>query len=520
MQNGNLIIYWSRRDFRISDNPALTEAVKKVIANPENHFLPIFILEDYMLEAKPDFQFGYPSRYFLSHAIPKFIENFKEFLLVKGKGAQTIINLQKHLELNVEVHINEDVYVDFNKQVKKLRENNIKVIVHNDQLTINKETISGTGNYYSIFTPFKKAVWKEFMTAEVLPKISQGKLLDLNYLSKSKLQNIQHQVAINTENIFELFSKNRKINIVDYKEKSKIEIDIDKLLDFKPDLSEWYISEHEAHVHMKKFVKELISDYKENRDSLEQDANGKSLFSGKTSKLSLALTWGLLSARQVRQEIQNNFDDDFLQINWFDKDMDSNRVGIISYLSELIWREFYKYLFYRNPELMNTEYQEKFRNKIEWVENGQAIKRFEAWIKGETGYKVVDAAMMQLAKTGWMHNRSRMIVASVLTKNLGVDWRWGQEYFRAMLIDLDEASNNGGWQWGASVGADPKPIRIFNPYLQAENYDKENIYQKKWLGEEKFFFRPEPIVPHKEAREEALKRYGLDKISDKSVRDY
>jgi deoxyribodipyrimidine photo-lyase len=117
-----------------------------------------------------------------------------------------------------------------------------------------------------------------------------------------------------------------------------------------------------------------------------------------------------------------------------------------------------------------------------------------------------------------------MIVASILTKNLGVDWRWGQEYFRAMLIDLDEASNNGGWQWGASVGADPKPIRIFNPYLQAENYDAKNIYQKKWLGDEKFFFGPEPIIPHPQARDEALKRYGLDKNLDKngdvSVRDY
>ena len=127
--------------------------------------------------------------------------------------------------------------------------------------------------------------------------------------------------------------------------------------------------------------------------------------------------------------------------------------------------------------------------------------------------------MIELAKTGFMHNRARMIVSSVLTKNLGVDWRWGQEYFRAMLVDLDESSNNGGWQWGASVGADPKPIRIFNPYLQAENYDPQNIFQKKWLGEN-FNKDIKPIVEHKEARQSALERYGLANDKNTAFRDY
>jgi deoxyribodipyrimidine photo-lyase len=154
------------------------------------------------------------------------------------------------------------------------------------------------------------------------------------------------------------------------------------------------------------------------------------------------------------------------------------------------------------------------------VPEREALKRFTLWIQGKTGYTIVDAAMVELARTGWMHNRARMIVASVLTKNLGVDWRWGQEYFRAMLIDLDEVSNNGGWQWGASVGADPKPIRIFNPYLQAENYDKEGVYQKKWLGAERLMEELEPIVPHKEARAAALARYGLSERRDGFARDY
>ena len=141
-------------------------------------------------------------------------------------------------------------------------------------------------------------------------------------------------------------------------------------------------------------------------------------------------------------------------------------------------------------------------------------------MQGKTGYPIVDAAMMELAKTGYMHNRARMIVASVLTKNFGVDWRWGQEYFRAMLIDIDEASNNGGWQWGASVGAEPKPIRIFNPYLQADNYDKQGLYQKKFLPEEYFSNPPTVIVEHKQARGEALNRYGLSEAKHGTARDY
>ena len=152
----------------------------------------------------------------------------------------------------------------------------------------------------------------------------------------------------------------------------------------------------------------------------------------------------------------------------FENPLSSRNESARHYISELIWREFYGYLLYHYSHLMNTEFQEKFRGRTRWVPEAEARVRFLAWVKGKTGYAIVDAAMKQLAKSGWMHNRARMIVASVLTKNLGVDWRWGQEYFRAVLIDLDEASNNGGWQWGASVGADPKPIRIFNPYLQAK----------------------------------------------------
>jgi deoxyribodipyrimidine photo-lyase len=223
--------------------------------------------------------------------------------------------------------------------------------------------------------------------------------------------------------------------------------------------------------------------------------------------MSVALAWGLVSSRTLRAMIQEHggevYDNPY-----------SERVsrGALTYLSELVWREFYRYLFFHHPHLMYTEFQERFRGTIVWEQDPVALARFLSWIKGETGYSIVDAAMRQLSHTGWMHNRSRMIVASILTKNFGVDWRWGQEYFRAALIDLDEASNNGGWQWGASVGADPKPIRIFNPELQAKAHDASQAYRDKWLSDSSNILQAEivPIIEHAQAREEALRRYGLN----------
>jgi deoxyribodipyrimidine photo-lyase len=236
--------------------------------------------------------------------------------------------------------------------------------------------------------------------------------------------------------------------------------------------------------------------YKSARDMLGDESG--------TSRMSLALTWGLVSARQLVAQIQKHYDASFELAP-----TSGARQNAAHYLSELVWREFYKYLLFHDPALMGTEFQQKFRGTVEWAADAEALRRFTAWICGATGYPLLDAAMRQIAETGYMHNRARMVAASVLTKNLGVDWRWGQEYFRAALVDLDEASNNGGWQWGASVGADPKPIRIFNPELQAKNYDPESTYQERWLPESYRAAPPEPIVPHALARTQALARYHL-----------
>ncbi len=490
-----LILYWARRDFRITDNPALTTALQRS-AVQQIPFLPFFILEDYMTQGNPEFQFGYPSRFFLAHALPHFINRFKEFLFVKGKVVGYIQKLQEQYEL--EIFVNDDVYPDFYSQIAKLRKLGINVTVCEDALSVPKETRTQEGNIYSVFTPFKKAVWSSFTKQK---KLTTSNTSAVTYLSHKEVSVLPDQIAHTSESILALMSASRLLKVGTHFLNLHEYIEI-------PTLQNWYTSESEALERFKSYLKRGDLDrYGESRDSLEGDTassilHGRSI-EGKTSRMSLALAWGLISSRTLLHEIQKHYDETF--DNPF-----SNRVsqGALIFISELIWREFYRYQFFHNPYLLDTEFQTRYRGTLSWEEGDSGLERFIAWIKGETGYPVVDAAMKQIEHTGWMHNRARMIVASILTKNLGIDWRWGQEYFRATLFDLDDASNNGGWQWAASVGTDPKPIRIFNPELQAKNYDASGAYQAKWLMRGNILQSPRvPIIEHKEARDAAILRY-------------
>jgi deoxyribodipyrimidine photo-lyase len=149
------------------------------------------------------------------------------------------------------------------------------------------------------------------------------------------------------------------------------------------------------------------------------------------------------------------------------------------FISELYWRDFYYYIAYHFPIVFTQSFLPWAKN-LDWVNDKE---QFTAWCEGKTGVPMVDAAMRELNHTGWIHNRSRMIVASYLTKNLLINWQWGERYFATKLIDYDPAQNNGGWQWSASTGADPRPLRIFNPFTQATKYDPDAVYIKKLIPE-------------------------------------
>jgi len=170
------------------------------------------------------------------------------------------------------------------------------------------------------------------------------------------------------------------------------------------------------------------------------------------------------------------------------------------YLSELIWREFFIQILFHYPKVVNENFKSKY-NFIPW-RNNEA--EFKLWCEGKTGYPIVDAGMRQLNKTGYMHNRVRMITASFLCKHLLIDWRWGEAYFAEKLLDFELSSNNGNWQWVAGTGCDSAPyFRVFNPTTQQEKFDPELKYIKKWIPNFTKSYIPE-IVEHKFARERYL----------------
>jgi deoxyribodipyrimidine photo-lyase len=219
---------------------------------------------------------------------------------------------------------------------------------------------------------------------------------------------------------------------------------------------------------------ELIKDYVNNRDFPARKG---------TSRLGIHLRFGTISIRKL-----------------------ANAAAALSptFLKELIWREFYMMILAFNPRVIDQAFKPAY-DRIVWRND---MAEFEAWCKGMTGYPLVDAGMRELNHTGFMHNRVRMVVASFLTKHLLIDWRWGEAYFAAKLLDYDLASNNGGWQWAAGTGTDAQPyFRIFNPESQMEKFDKGLEYVKKWIPELETNNYPKPIVAHKFARERALETY-------------
>ena len=176
-----------------------------------------------------------------------------------------------------------------------------------------------------------------------------------------------------------------------------------------------------------------------------------------------------------------------------------------TWLGELIWREFYMQILYHFPHVVNKP----FKPKYEFIEWRIDEDDFQRWCEGKTGYPIVDAGMRELNKTGFMHNRVRMITASFLCKHLLINWSWGEAYFAKKLDDFDLAANNGNWQWVAGSGCDAAPyFRVFSPKAQTDKFDKNLKYIKKWVPELGTSKYPEPMVEHKFARERVLAAYA------------
>jgi len=221
---------------------------------------------------------------------------------------------------------------------------------------------------------------------------------------------------------------------------------------------------------------ELIQKYEDTRDYPAKEKG--------TSRLGPHLRFGTVSIRKMVKKAIDEKNETF----W----------------NELIWREFFMQILWHFPHTVNEAFRAKY-DRIEWRNNED---EFEKWKKGETGYPLVDAGMRQLNKTGYMHNRVRMLVASFLCKHLLIDWRWGEAYFAEKLLDYEMASNVGNWQWAAGSGVDAAPyFRIFNPTTQIKKFDKDKKYINEWVPELQEMDYPKPMVDHKMARERCLKTY-------------
>jgi deoxyribodipyrimidine photo-lyase len=262
--------------------------------------------------------------------------------------------------------------------------------------------------------------------------------------------------------------------------------------------------EHAGRNRMERFFAERVGGYGSERNDLGADAS---------SRLSPYLHFGCISPRELEARLPTGS-------------------GPQEFRRQLCWRDFYAHVLSHFPDNAHQEFQVRYRGTIHW---NRAEAAFQAWCEGRTGYPLVDAAMRQLRHEGWMHNRARLVVGSFLTKDLGVDWRRGERWFMRHLIDGDEASNNGNWQWIASVGVDPQAAfrRIYNPARQQARFDPNGAYVRRYVPElravpdeylaEPWTMPPEsqqkarcvigedypaPIVDHAVARREALARFG------------
>jgi deoxyribodipyrimidine photo-lyase len=352
-----------------------------------------------------------------------------------SKTAAELLKILRHckadaLFFNRQYEVNETLR---DAAVKKsMLNNDIEVYSYDDQVILPPGSVrTQQGNSFSVFTPYKRTWYKIFSEREIrqVPRPKVHTPLDVQLVS----QPIPTSVA-------------------------GFESHIDPSL--------WPAGEHFAKQHLQRFIEKNLFHYDKERDFPGLDG---------TSKLSPYLATGMISPRQC-----------FLAaLDANQNELDTGNLGAVTWMGELIWREFYKHILVAAPRVSKHKAYKEETDNIIWEYDE---KLFLAWQQGQTGYPLIDAAMRQLNSTGWMHNRLRMVVAMFLTKNLFFDWRLGEKYFMSRLIDGDLAANNGGWQWSASTGTDSAPyFRIFNPVRQSERFDPDGKFILHYCPELKDF---------------------------------
>ncbi|ASC71218.1 Deoxyribodipyrimidine photo-lyase [Halomicronema hongdechloris C2206] len=427
------LLFWHRRDLRLADNLGLAAAYQR---SPK--VVGVFCLDPAILQrddvapARVHYMLGCLQE--LQH---RYGEAGGQLLILQGRPQQQIPALAAALgAAAVYWHRDVEPYSRQRDQAvaEALKEKGIEMCTTFwDQLLQSPgQVLTGGGTPYTVYTPFWRK-WVQLPKAEPVPAPESFEGLS-----------DREQTALEQGGTVALPS----LQDLGFEWSSPLPLAA----------GEWA-----AQRRLEEFCREdrAIAQYGEARNLPCEDG---------TSRLSAALKFGAIGIRTVWA---------MAEAAYSRCRSDETRQNIRAWQQELAWREFYQHVMYFFPELAEGPYRPQWQY-FPWVNDKQ---QFQAWCQGRTGYPIVDAAMRQLNQTGWMHNRCRMIVASFLTKDLIIDWRWGEKYFMQRLVDGDLAANNGGWQWSASSGMDPKPLRIFNPASQAKKFDPEAEYIRQWLPE-------------------------------------
>ena len=458
-------LFLHHRDIRYQDNTTLIKMGKELKAP----ITPIFIFPPEQIDPKENKYFSNNLVQFMCESLVELQKDYKkksgDLYFFEGDTLAVLKDIHKNNKINsIGFNVDYSPYAkDRDEKIKKWAEKEgIFIYQEEDMLLQNLlegETKSkNSGEPYKVFTAFMKFLRATYKVDE--PNKSSIKF---------KKENFETKYEIKSNELKKFYQENKDINVPSGRDNAKKRL---------------------------KSVKDQKK-YDELRNCLNYE----------TTNLSAYINLGLLSIREVFKYC-------------LDKLGKNN--GIIT---ELYWRDFYYNILYFFPKVVGHSFREQY-DKIKWRNNK---KQFKAWTEGKTGFPIVDACMRQMNNTGYMHNRGRMIVASFLTKDLLIDWRWGEKYFATQLEDYNISANNGGWQWASGSGTDSQPyFRIFNPWSQSEKYDPNCEYIKKWVPElidvdnkdihnwekkckeiikTKNINYPEPIVNHKEERENTLKVY-------------
>jgi deoxyribodipyrimidine photo-lyase len=475
------LIVWFRRDLRVSDNASLHHACRQA-----EQVVPLFILDDAILKRQDT---GAARVEFLLDALAVLDRNLQKrtgrLIVRHGKTPEALMQAVRDFNADGVFHHRE--YEPHGRkrdeQVAQSLTEAGKVVETFKDITLFEpgEIQTAAGRPYTVFGPYKRQWFSQPADA---PLAAPERIAVPESAQSDPLPTAQ-DLHFRTSQTFECGGEDRARQLL-----------------------------HE-------FCKNKLTDYGTQRDQLAVDG---------TSKLSRHLHLGTIGLRTIVQEVRK-----YGQNAQAEPDLDAETRaehqtkagGAESFLNELAWHDFYMEILSSFPHVTDGAFRPQY-DALQW-ENDEAL--FDAWKAGRTGYPVVDAAMRQLNSEAWMHNRGRMIVASFLTKDLLIDWRWGERYFMERLVDGDQAANNGGWQWAAGTGTDAQPFfRIFNPTTQGEKFDPQGDYVRRWIPElarvpttrihtpwklsiaERDHLGcadyPNPIVDHAQQRTRALALYG------------